>query len=190
MKTRRDNVAWCYEHLGWSFVPLKGKKPVHEDAHASLSVSRGEDGRVLLHCHAGCSTTAVCQALGVRLGELFPPKEGRRGRIVATYDYRAAGGELLFQVVRFEPKDFKQRRPDGSGGWIWKLDDTSRVLYRLPELMTADPDEPIFVVEGERDVESLMELGFVCRGPKRTVGGGPECRASPNYIQNLAASQQ
>lgn len=42
-------------------------------------------------------------------------------RIVATYDYTDAHGELLFQVVRYHPKDFRQRRPDGKGGWVWKL---------------------------------------------------------------------
>ena len=34
------------------------------------------------------------------------------------YDYTDESGELLFQVTRHEPKDFRQRRPDGRGGWI------------------------------------------------------------------------
>ena len=51
-------------------------------------------------------------------------------RIVKTYGYCDENGTLLFQVVRFEPKGFRQRRPDGYGGWIWKLQDTRRVPYR------------------------------------------------------------
>jgi len=39
-------------------------------------------------------------------------------KIVATYDYTDESGNLLFQVVRYDPKDFRQRRPDGKGGWI------------------------------------------------------------------------
>ena len=137
--------------------------PAHNDRHASLSVSRGDDGRVLLHCHAGCSPVEVCQALGLRLGDLFPPKNNGdgRGRIVATYDYRDADGGLLFQVVRSEGKKFAQRRPDGAGGWIWKLNRTPRVLYRLPELLTADPAMWVFVVEGEKDADRLADLGLI-----------------------------
>jgi hypothetical protein len=50
-------------------------------------------------------------------------------RIVKTYGYCDENGTLLFQVVRFEPKGFRQRRPDGRGGWIWNLQDTRRVPY-------------------------------------------------------------
>ena len=48
---------------------------------------------------------------------------GNGGTISASYDYRDEDNKLLFQVVRFEPKDFRQRRPDGNGGWTWKLGD-------------------------------------------------------------------
>ena len=54
-----------------------------------------------------------------------------KGRVVATYDYTDADGKLLYQVLRYEPKDFRQRRPDGNGGWIPKLEER-RVLYRWP----------------------------------------------------------
>jgi 5S rRNA maturation endonuclease (ribonuclease M5) len=90
---------------------------------------------------------------------------GDLGSIVATYDYVDETGKLLFQVVRYEPKDkpkeFRQRRPDGNGGWFWKLGKTRRVLYQLPELIKAVADDrPICVVEGEKDVESLRRLGI------------------------------
>jgi len=137
--------------------------PAHDDRHASLSVSHGDDGRVLLHCHAGCAPVDVCKAMGLRLGNLFPPNNNGdgRGRIVATYDYCDANGQLLYQVVRFEPKKFRQRRPHSKGGWIWKLGHTPRVLYLLPELFAASPDEWVFVVEGEKDADRLAALGLV-----------------------------
>ncbi len=76
---------------------------------------------------------------------------------VATYDYTDESGQLLFQVVRFKPKDFRQRRPDGKGGWIWNLKDTRLVLYRLPDVLKA---ESVLIVEGEKDVETTYRLGL------------------------------
>ena len=86
--------------------------------------------------------------------------EGKR-RIAATYDYTDENGELLFQAVRYEPKGFNQRRPDGKDSWKWSLKGVKRVLYRLPELMSADPAKPVFVVEGEKDADNLIQLGLV-----------------------------
>lgn len=80
--------------------------------------------------------------------------------IVATYDYCDEAGCLRYQVVRFEPKDFRQRRPDGKGGWIWDLRGVERLLYRLPELVTADSAQPVYLVEGEKDTDALRELGL------------------------------
>ena len=80
-----------------------------------------------------------------------------KGGIVATYDYTDADGKLLYQVVRYEPKDFRQRRPDGNGGWTWKLDER-RVLYRWPELLKY-PDGTIFICEGEKDADRVASLG-------------------------------
>ena len=82
-------------------------------------------------------------------------------RVVAEYAYRDEAGALLFVVERREPKDFPLRRPDGRGGWVWNLGDTRRVLYRLPELVAADPSAVVLIPEGERDVDRLRGLGFV-----------------------------
>jgi hypothetical protein len=84
------------------------------------------------------------------------------GRIECTYDYRDEAGVLLSQVVRFaDPKDFRQRRPNGNGGFEWTTKGTRRVLYRLPELVAAPIEEPIYVCEGEKDVDRLAALGLV-----------------------------
>jgi predicted P-loop ATPase len=83
-----------------------------------------------------------------------------KSRIVEAYAYTDEHGELLFQVVRKEPKAFPQRRPDGNGGWTWNLDGVRRVLYRLPELMEAAATERmIFIAEGEKAVNALVKLG-------------------------------
>jgi hypothetical protein len=96
---------------------------------------------------------------------LFEPKtngsKGSRRQIVVTYQYTDAFGELLFEAVRFQPKSFAQRRPDGKGGWVWNLDGVERTIYRLPEVYEALAlEKPIFVVEGEKDVDALWKIGI------------------------------
>ena len=96
--------------------------------------------------------------------------------VEATYSYADEQGGLLYQVVRFKPKGFAQRRPSGSGGWLWNLDGVRRVLYRLPEALAAST---VFVAEGEKDCDSPHKIGLAAT----TNAGGcgkwrPECSES------------
>ena len=52
--------------------------PAHEDRTPSLSIAAGDDGRVLLHCWAGCRTRDIVAALGLQWSDLFPARAGRR----------------------------------------------------------------------------------------------------------------
>jgi hypothetical protein len=54
--------------------------PAHEDRKASLSVRELEDGRVLLHDFAGCSTHEVLAAAGLEISDLFPEREQHHGK--------------------------------------------------------------------------------------------------------------
>src|SRR5262249_51023915 len=136
--------------------------PAHEDRSPSLAVGVGRDGRVLLHCHAGCELDVILAALSLKTADLFDPAANGSRRIVATYDYLDEQGALLFQVVRFDPKAFVQRRPDGRGGWVWKTKNTRRVLYRLPQVIDAVlAGETIYIAEGEKDVHALEAAGVV-----------------------------
>jgi hypothetical protein len=119
---------------------FQARCPAHEDRVASLSVGLGDDGRVLMYCHAGCSFERILEALNLTWSDLYPQDNSRNGthsEIVVTYPYVDEHGELLFEVVRKTGKKFGQRRPDGSGGWIWKLGATRRVLYRLPRVLAS-----------------------------------------------------
>jgi predicted P-loop ATPase len=79
-----------------------------------------------------------------------------------TYDYKDEKKSLLFQVVRMPGHKFRQRKPDGHGGWIWNLQGVRRVLYRLPELCEASPADGVcFICEGEKDTDNLRRLGCV-----------------------------
>jgi hypothetical protein len=80
---------------------------------------------------------------------------------VVEYDYTDEHGEVIFQVCRKNPKGFFQRKPDGKGGWENNLKGVRRVLYRLPELLEADPSATVYVCEGEKDADALRNLGMV-----------------------------
>ena len=138
--------------------------PSHDDATASLSLSEGDDGRVLLCCQAGCESDDILARLELTWTELFPAKEKASNgtKIAATYDYVDENGAVLFQVCRMVPKDFRQRRPNGNNRWTWKLGDVRRVPYKLPEVLTAVAHgEWVLIVEGEKDVHTLNRLGFI-----------------------------
>jgi hypothetical protein len=139
---------------GW-----KAKCPAHDDRVPSLSINKGEDGRVLLKCHRGCAIDDILIAIGWTKKDLFPANDraGNSGP-VAVYDYTDEDGELLFQVCRFEPKDFRQRRPDGNGGWIWSTRDVRRVLYQLPKIVAA---QRVAIAEGEKDCNAITKSGIV-----------------------------
>jgi len=70
-------------------------------------------------------------------GKTERPNGASSKKIAKAFDYLDELGVLLYQCVRYEPKDFSQRRPDGNGGWIDNLDGVRRVLYRLPEIIAA-----------------------------------------------------
>ena len=101
--------------------------------------------------------------------------------IIATYDYTDESGAPLFQVVRFAPKDFRQRRPNGKGGWSWSLGKTRRVLYRLPEVRDAVADDRLVVIpEGEKDADNLSKLGFTA-----TCNAGGANKWRTEYTESL-----
>jgi 5S rRNA maturation endonuclease (ribonuclease M5) len=146
----------------------------------SLSIGEGRDGRVLATCHRGnpCSLDEICKAMGITANDLFPDKDevevkvpvkaeklNKNLALVATYDYRDELGELLFQKQRFVDengkKTFRQRKPDGEGGWTYQLGEVPRVLYRLPQVVNAIANgKSIWVVEGEKDADTLVEAGY------------------------------
>ncbi|PKH45500.1 topoisomerase, partial [Dehalococcoides mccartyi] len=67
---------------------------------------------------------------------------------------------IHYQVVRYKPKSFTQRRPDGKGDWIYNLKGITPVLYRLPELSATPKGQVVFIAEGEKGVNSLVEHGL------------------------------
>jgi len=168
-----------------------------DDDNPSLHVGEGRDGRVLVTCHrgGGCDLNGICDAMGITPNDLFPPKSQSeierdkaewiannerskpkpkpKLKLITEYNYVDADGKLLFQKQRFLDEDgkktFRQRKPDGTGGWDYSLGDTPKVLYNLPEVLLAASDgEIVWVVEGEKDADTITDLG----GVATTMPGG------------------
>ncbi len=72
-----DRILEQLERVKRSGSGWQARCPAHADRHGSLSVGEGDDGRVLVYCHAGCTVEAVVGALGLEMGDLFPEGEGR-----------------------------------------------------------------------------------------------------------------
>lgn len=151
--------------------------PAHEDGKSSLSVGRAKDGGVLLKCFANCQAQEIVSAMGLELKDLFaselkrdfkpyktpapkpkaaelPP--GTKPVIEKIYSYTDALGREVYQALRLKPKSFRQRH-GSEGKWVWTMDGVERVLYRLPEVLKA---ATVWIVEGEKDADNLVTLGF------------------------------
>lgn len=157
--------------------------PLRNHDQSRLYLGLGEHGQLLIHCFA-CGKAAnndILRAVGLKWADCFP--EGTKierihQECVAKYHYRDAMGRLLYMTLRLQPgrngrdKEFKQWRPnphfnpsrpkskDNPRGFP-NLDGVPRVLYRLPQLLASHRERPIVVCEGEKDADSLAELGLV-----------------------------
>jgi hypothetical protein len=185
--------------------------PAHEDRKASLSISQGDNGTALLKCHAGCDTSAVLAAVGMKLSDLFPARDGptptrngktqTNGRTFATADdavadlerqhgkrsalwsYPDANGEPVGLVVRWNKADGKDIRPVSrhADGWRISAMPEPRPLYGLPKLANAPR---VWVAEGEKAADAARSVGFVAT----TSAGGSQAAAKTDW-QPLAGKE-
>lgn len=168
------------------------------DKSPSLGITEGSNGQALIHCLAGGTPEDVLGSIGLMLSDLFPApgrngscktsvraagrvkisnqaEETVSGRIAWAYDYTDENGTLLYQNVRYEPKNFKQRRPKAGGGWVYSTTGIKRVLYRLPEVKEAVAlERSILIVEGEKDADRLVALGFTATTSSNATSWRPE----------------
>mgnify|MGYP005841650189 CR=1 FL=1 len=172
IKNSMDFAAFYRSELGELKPVSNGNHlalcPFHDDSKPSLSVNFQDGLYKCFGCEAkgdvfdfyqrkhGCDFRTAFKELAAFAGvQDTKPKSAKK--IVATYDYHDKDGNPLFQVVRYDPKSFRQRRPDGQGGWIWNMKGVEPVPYRLPEVLKA---QVVIVSEGENDVENLRNAGF------------------------------
>ncbi|AGW14997.1 DUF3987 domain-containing protein [Megalodesulfovibrio gigas] len=135
-----------------------GRDPVSLYA-AALRLKQGEAARRLaevLRLDTSPRPAAGGRVVDFNAVPSAKPRPSRR--VVAGYDYHDAAGEVVFQVTRWEPKSFTQRKPDGRGGWINNMQGVALVPFNLPAVLAADE---VFITEGEKDALALGKLGLV-----------------------------
>lgn len=147
----------------WGFVSGDGKyahcmRPEYAGTLPINLKSQGYPHRLTGNC--GCGVRHDPEPVRPR-GRPRKEETGTVAKIVATYDYTDPDGKVLYQAVRYEPKTFKQRRPNGNGGWIGNLNGVFKVPYQVPDLVAAPEGATVFIVEGEKDVDNLRALGMV-----------------------------
>lgn len=174
--------------------PRKGKGgwtarcPAHDDRNPSLSVSLGDDGRILLHCHAGCSTESVLKELGLSMRDLMPqgksasrpaPKKskssyaseadaeaavlhfcGAGSTIAGRWEYLDKHAALAMRVLRIETPRGKSYRPVHQlADGRWALGDPQGQLP-LYRLNELQAEGVVLVAEGEKCADELVRLGY------------------------------
>ena len=169
-KARHKRTSPCPICGGWDQMPRGKGLRCHGFTAGDIAMCSREEkaGSLSLNPSSGAylhKLKGKCSC-GVRHGpETDSSKRqgsSRDDKIIVAYDYRDARRELLYQVVRKNPKGFFQRWPDGKGGWLkTKPKHCPWILYRLPELLNSEADDAVHVVEGERDVEALRLCGLV-----------------------------
>lgn len=138
--------------------------PVHSEKSGSFHVTISKK---LFHCFGcgfsgsvidlvskldGISAVEAMKKLSVwevKLDQKYVPNH--------YYKYQDETGKELYEVVRFEPKTFRQRHKVGET-WIWNMEGVRRVLYNLPKVLKANR---VWIVEGEKDADNLNKLGFI-----------------------------
>ena len=151
--------------------------PAHPDKEASLTITQGNDGKTLLKCHAGCSSESVVLAAGLKMADLFSEnrlsEERRRmyiesrekRKIEAVYNYVSTNGEYAYTKIRLEGKKMlfgmlnDERFEYGLKGRSKK--EFNAIFGSIPRIKEAiERNEPIFIPEGEKDVNTLIKKGY------------------------------
>ena len=157
--------------------------PAHDDHDPSLSISLNNH-KILLDCKAGCQNPQILAALNLSQSDLFL-NDSQAPIITNTYPYPNKDGQLLYEIVRYNPKTFKVRRPGNNGDWDWGLGNIKPALYHLPDIVRAiAKGDNIYVTEGEKDCDSLWKLGLVAT--TNPFGAG---KWKPEYSEMLSGAK-
>lgn len=151
--------------------------PAHPDKEASLTITQGNDGRTLLKCHAGCSSESVVLAAGLKMADLFNENRSEEERwriyiesrekrkIEAVYNYVSINGEYAYTKIRLEGKKMLfGMLKDGRFEYGLKgrnKKEFNAIFGSVPKIKEAiERNEPIFIPEGEKDVNTLVKKGY------------------------------
>lgn len=157
--------------------------PCHDDLKASLTISE-QGGKILLHCHAGCDTGDILQAVGLTFSDIGEKKQGqqwmkrlehdKKKKIEAVYDYTDEIGNYLYSKIRFYGKEILYGIKNGHrDSFTYGLNGRKKTLYKLPDVIKEiQKGFPVFITEGEKDADNLRKIGLCAT----TCGGCSDWR--------------
>lgn len=200
------------------------KCPKHNDKKASLTITKSNDGKSLIYCHAGCEIDEVLDRVGLKVEDLYEEKKSNKckdyiekftektlyeyllgleingvGKVTDIYKYTDENGKFLYYKVKTYPKgyifvrcvdekliwklgaDTYYETYEGSNQYSTnkkntkciKVGETEKVLYNLPAIKYAKREGyPIFIVEGEKDVETMKKIGLLAISTPIGAGKG------------------
>jgi hypothetical protein len=130
--------------------------PGHETPSGHLSIF--DTGvKALVKCFNTHEFADICLALGFDSFSYGNQGANTGRRIIRVFNYQDVDGNLIYQILRYEPKSFGVRRPDGTGNWMYNLGPIQPVLYHLPDILTARIyGDTVYVCEGERDADNAF----------------------------------
>jgi len=111
------------------------KCPSHDDRAPSLSIRELEDGRVLLHCFAGCDVHEVVHAVGLQIDDLFPPREIEDGR--GKPERRPFPATDILRAIAFESTVVLIAAADLLAGRPFNDHDRARLVLAVSRIQAA-----------------------------------------------------
>lgn len=156
--------------------------PAHEDKKPSLSISRSVGGKVLLHCHAGCTPEEIVHAVGLNMSDLYPAEEPLPEKAWTIRDIDNVEVAVHHRIDM----------PDGEKKIWWTRNGINGLqgikiadipLYRTETLSKLKPGDTVVLCEGEKATDAAARAGLNTIG---TVGGANTCPSSEN-LKPLAA---
>lgn len=175
-----DRAGVVYEK-GGRLVKFTCPDPQHPDNDPSANIYRSKNNNERVKCQS-CSGNWGPLDLVNLYGIVIDSKPEE----VAVYSYTDEDGRVLFEQVRYEPKDFRIRVPRADGTYAYRLNGTRRVPYRLPDVLQAiRKEQPILVTEGEKDAEAVRKMGLVAT--TNPFGAGKWTDEISEYLRGAAA---
>jgi hypothetical protein len=152
----------------------RARCPAHRDRGQGLWIVAEHSSLKALICQRGCTQAAILTAMGWPTDALRPQR-----RRVASHIYRDAAGRELMRVERYDTP-LRRRSKAFQVRWAVGVTPGPLPLYRWPELLAADPRDPVFLVEGEACVEAICALDLVA-----TTSAGGAYRWDDRYAEDL-----
>lgn len=155
----------------------EGECPGHDDHHPSLSISYDEQ-KIFIHCHAGCAPEQILKPLGLSIRDLYfnkePVKKEKKKKVekkyVRTHIYKDKNGNIIAQKKIFKDSDGRKSAEwyrYENGEYVKGLNGLSIPLYNVSGIKVA---EVIYIVEGEKDADTLISAGLAAVSPPNGAG--------------------